>query len=585
MDKQTIAHLLDEMGLLLELQGENLFKIRSYHNAARALENLSEDLGIVIQQNRLREIPGIGLHMAEKIKTLFKTGKLLAYENLKKSIPKGLIELLHVPGLGAKKVRVLYYTLNISNLKELKNAALQGKIAELKGFGKKTEQNILNNLNQIKVYGKRMLWWKALPIVEMLESSLEQLKSIQKFEFAGSFRRKLETIGDLDLVIASSEPEKIMEWVCQQPWIEKILSKGITRSSICLKMGIQVDIRIVPQEQFSSTLIYFTGSKEHNIHLRKRANALGWSLSEYGLAPLKEHGKKTPLPTDLKKKTVTEKQIYRFLGLDFIPPELREDQGEIEAAEKGTLPHLIEETDLQGVFHCHTTDSDGHHTLEEMIFAAQRLNWKYIGISDHSKSSYQANGLNETRLFNQIDHIETLNRSKKFTPYIFAGLECDILTNGQLDFSNSVLKELDFVIVSIHRSFQMQEKQMTERLIKAIEHPYSTMIGHLTGRLLLKREPYAINTTKVIDACIANGKIIELNAHPMRLDMDWRLWHKAIEKGLKCSINPDAHSQEDLLYYRIGVNCARKGWMRKEDVLNTFSLAKVKAFLKKNHSK
>lgn len=575
MDKHDIARILNEIGVLLELKGENPFKIRAYHNAARALENLDQELSKIIRDNQLEEIPGIGAHIAEKITHLMKTGRLPYYEKLKKETPPGLLELLKIPGMGGKKIKTLHEKLKIKTLEDLVKACKEGKIAKLKGFGEKTQANILNGITKIKTYGKRIWWWNAVVLGKPILDKLSKLKGVKKAEIAGSVRRKLETIGDLDFLVASNTPATVMEWFTTQPWVEKVLSKGPTKSSILLPKGVQADIRVIPEEDFGFALMYFTGSKDHNILMRKRANERGWTLNEYGLVPL---SKKTKPPA--LKKPVTEKEIYRVLDLSYIPPELREAMGEIEAAEKGKLPKLVEETDIRGIFHCHTTDSDGHNTLDEMVKSAEDLGWEYIGISDHSKSSFQANGMDEKRLIEQVERIRKLNRSKKYKTHVFAGLECDILNNGKLDFPDSVLKELDFVIVSIHRSFNLSETEMTKRLIKAIENPYTTMVGHLTGRLLLKRESYPLNIPKVIDACIANRKIIELNAHPMRLDMDWRHWHKAKEKGLLCSINPDAHSTDDLQYYQAGVNIARKGWLEKEDILNTQPLKKVQKFLK-----
>jgi DNA polymerase (family X) len=352
--------------------------------------------------------------------------------------------------------------------------------------------------------------------------------------------------------------------------VEKVLAKGPTKSSVLLKEGMQADLRIVTKEQFPYAFIYFTGSKAHNIKLRLRALQMGYSLSEYGLEPLRK---------GLSfKKPATEADVYQILGLSYIPPELREDMGEIEAAEKNKLPKLIEEKDIRGILHCHTADSDGHNSLEEMVAAAQGMGWEYLGISDHSQSSVQAHGMKEDRLFEQVQKIRKLNQSKKYTPHVFAGIECDILPNGKMDFPDRVLKELDYVIASVHSAFSLDEKTMTARLIKAVENPYTTILGHPTGRLLLRREPYAVNMKKVIDACIANGKIMELNGYPNRLDMDWRLWHKASEKGLKCCINPDAHSITDLQYYLSGVNSAGKGWLQKENVFNTLPLRKVQAY-------
>ncbi len=575
MDKHEVAAILDEIGVLLSIKGENPFKVRAYHNAARSIENLDENLGTIVQNRRLETLPGIGTKIAKKVTTLVITGRLPYYVKLKKSIPKGLLDLLKIPGLGNKRVQLLYKTLKIKNIKSLVAACRKGKLAKLAGFGAKTQASILNNIEKIKSYGRRLLWWNAEKIALPIVEKLSNLKAVKKAEIAGSFRRKLETVGDLDFLVASSSPATVMKWFTSQPWVEKVLAKGSTKASVRLKDHTQADLRVVPEEQFAFALLYFTGSKEHNIAMRKRANDMGYSLSEYGLEPIKARHPK-PL---LKKKLLTEKAIFEAFGLSYIPPELRENMGEIQAAEKGKLPQLVEEKDIRGVFHCHTTDSDGHNTLHEMVAAAHGLGWEYIGISDHSKSSFQANGMDEQQLFGQIEQIRKLNRSRKFSTHVFAGLECDISIKGTLDFPNQILKELDFVIISIHRSFNLEEKTMTSRLIKAIENPYTTIVGHLTGRLLLKRDPYAVNIAKVIDACIANHKIVELNAHPMRLDMDWRYWHKASEKGLKCSINPDAHSISELQYYRSGINIARKGWLEKTHVINTLNLKQIQKIL------
>lgn len=575
MDKHQIASILEEIGVLLTLKDENPFKIRAYHNAAREIESLEEDIKLLVQEKTLDTLPSIGKKIAEKIEILVLTGKLPYYEKLKKSIPKGLLELLNIPGLGGKKVKLLYQKLKIKNLKELKKACKEGKIAKLAGFGKKTQENILNGIEKNVSYSQRFLWWDAIQLAEPLLEKLSKLKEVKKVKIAGSLRRNLETIGDIDFLVATNKPESVMKWFTSQPFVAKVLSTGPAKSSIRLSQGIQVDLRVIPEDQFGFALLYFTGSKEHNIKMRQRAHEKGYSLSEYGLEPLKKKS-----TADLKKLT-TEESIFKWFGLSYIPPELRENSGEIEAAEKKKLPTLVEATDIKGVFHCHTTESDGHNTLEEMVKAAQDLKMKYIGISDHSKSSFQAHGMDEERLFNQIKKISILNKSNRFSVHVFSGVECDILKNGHLDFSNDILKKLDFVIASIHSSFNLDEKTMTARMIKAIENPYTTMIGHVTGRLLLKREPYAVNVTKVIDACIANDKIIEINGNPMRLDMDWRYWHKASEKGLKCCINPDAHTVYDLQYYLSGINIARKGWLQKKDILNTLPLAKVQAYLKK----
>ncbi len=566
VDKHEAARILDEIAVLLELKGENPFRIRAYTRAARTLESIDEDLETLIAEERLDTLPGIGEGIAEKVTILVKKGRLPYYEKLKKSIPPGLLEILKIPGLGGKKVKVLYEKLKIKNIADLEKACRTGKIAKLKGFASKTQINILNSIAKVQTFGRRFHWFRAMKIAQPVLKELSSLKETKKVELAGSARRHLETVGDLDFVVASSSPAKITKWFTKQPWVEKVLGVGTTKASVRLKEGIQADLRVVSEKEYPFALLYSTGNKDHNVRLRQKANKLKLSLSEYGFEP------------PLKKTPRTEEEIYAALGYNYIPPELREDTGELEFAAKKKIPALVQEKDIRGAFHCHTTDSDGHNNLQEMVAAAEDLGWEYIGISDHSQSSFQANGMDEDRLFQQVSRIRKLKKPKV---HVFAGLECDIHNNGKLDFPDSVLKELDFVIVSIHRSFNLDEKTMTARLIKAIENPYTTMVGHVTGRLLLKRDPYAINLPKIIDACARNKKIIELNVHPMRLDMDWRYWRRAAEKGVLCCINPDAHSTEDLEYVSAGVGVARKGWLTKKDVFNTLPLAKVKEYLKR----
>lgn len=558
MDKHDVANALEEIAVLLDVKGENPFRIRAYQAAARSIINLEEDLDKVVAEKRLDELPGIGKDLASKITTLVKTGKLPFLEKLKKSIPESLLELLNIPGLGGRKIKILYDKLGIQTLEELTKACESNKLLNIKGFGSRSQEKILEGIKKLKTYGVRLLWWDAKEIVNFFIANLKKIKGVKQVDIAGSFRRKLETVGDLDFVVATTQPKKVLNWFSRQG-IE-VLGQGPTKVSIRLRTGLQADLRVVPQNQYCYALLYFTGSKDHSIELRKRALQLGFSLNEYDLTP--------------RENLKSEEAIYNALGLEFIPPELRENRGEIQAAEENRLPKLVKDKDILGILHCHTTYSDGHNTIEEMAEAAKELGWQYIGISDHSQSSYQANGMDEKRLFDQMDKIKKLR--KKAPVYIFQGLECDILPTGKLDFPNSVLKELDYVIASCHSMFKMEEKKMTARLIKAIENPYTTILGHITGRILLRREPYALNVQKVIDAAIANDKIIEINAYPSRLDMDWRFWIKAKEKGLKCCINPDAHQTKHLQYYKAGVNIARKGWLEKKDILNTLSLAKLK---------
>jgi DNA polymerase (family 10) len=409
---------------------------------------------------------------------------------------------------------------------------------------------------------------------------LRALPDVIQAEAAGSLRRGLETVGDLDFIVAADDVAVVVGWFTKLAGVKEVTAQGETKASVRFESGLQADLRIVPDEQFVFALHHFTGSKDHNVQMRQRALARGLSLSEWGLVPAEGEGTAKEKAERAQKKSGirNEEGLFKALGLHFIPPELREGMGEIEAAEKGELPRLVELGDLRGAFHNHTTASDGRNTLAEMAAAAEALGWDYLGIADHSKSSYQANGLSEERLLKQVDEIHALNASKRCKTHVFTGTECDILPDGRLDFEDAVLAKLDYVVASVHNVFTQEEAVMTARVIRAIEHPRTTMLGHLTGRLLLRREGYRIDVGKVVDAAIANDVIIELNASPWRLDLDWRYWRKAAEKGLLCAINPDAHETGGLEQVRVGINSARKGWLTKENILNTRGLAAVKKY-------
>ena len=437
----------------------------------------------------------------------------------------------------------------------------------------------------------------AAPIV----TGLRALPQVKRAEAAGSLRRGLETVGDLDFIVAAEPIAPVFDWFTTLPEVKEVTARGETKASVRFESGLQADLRIVPENQFVFALHHFTGSKDHNVQMRQRALARGLGLSEWGLVaeagrhadapkseaeggePEAKKGRKTVKAVVAEKGLAadvppvrSEKDLFAALGLAFIPPELREGIGEIEAAEKGELPRLIEPDDLRGAFHNHTTASDGRNTLLEMVGAAQDLGWEYFGLADHSKSSFQANGLSEERLLAQVEEIRALNASRRFKVHIFTGVECDILADGRLDYEDAVLAKLDYLVASVHNAFAQDEETMTARIIRAIEHPRTTMLGHATGRLLLRREGYRVNLAKVTDAAIANGVIVELNASPWRLDLDWRHWRKAAERGLVCAINPDAHETGGLRHVRAGINAARKGWLTRENVLNTRSLAEVK---------
>ncbi len=581
MTKNEIADVLTEIGLLLELKGENPFKVRAYQAGARVLESLEDaELTRLIEADELLTVKGIGDALAQKITELRQTGKLEFFEKLKASVEPGLIELLEIPSLGPKKIKTLFDKLGVNSIATLTAACTDGRVAELAGFGEKTQEKILAGIKNRAAYGRRHLWWEACAVAEPIVEGLRALPQVKRAEAAGSLRRGMETVGDLDFIVAATEVAPVVSWFVAMPGVQEVTAQGETKASVRFESGLQADLRIVPEDQFVFALHHFTGSKDHNVQMRQRALARGLSLSEWGLLPSEGEGTVKLKAEDRGRRTAatTEAELFAALGLKFIPPELREGLGEIEAAEKNALPQLVELGDLRGTFHCHTTASDGRSTLLEMVGAAQALGWEYLGIADHSKSSVQANGLSEERLLRQIDEIAALNASRRFTTHVFTGTECDILADGRLDFDDSALEKLDYVVASVHAAFVQDEATMTSRIIRAIEHPRTTMLGHLTGRLLLRREGYRVDVAKIIDAAIARGVVIEMNASPWRLEMDWRHWRKAAERGLLCAINPDAHDTAGLMHVRAGVNAARKGWLTKAQVLNTRSLADVKTY-------
>jgi DNA polymerase (family 10) len=585
--KAQIADILDQIATLLELKGENPFKVRAYRAGARVLESIEEaELGRLVAEDKLQTVKGIGEALAQKITTLSRSGRLDYFDELKASVEPGLVEMLQIPGLGPKKIIALHERLGVDSIAALSAACASGKVAELDGFGEKTQEKIVAGIKNREAYGRRHLWWEAWEISAPLLAGLRALPQVSRAEAAGSLRRGLETVGDLDFLVAATDIAPVVEWFTSRPGIAEVTAKGETKASVRYETGVQADLRIVPEDQFVFALHHFTGSKDHNVQMRQRALAQGLSLSEWGLAPAGgEETVKAKVSAAKPAKIKAEEELFSRLGLHYIPPELREGLGEIEAAERGELPRLVELDDLRGAFHCHTTASDGHNTLAEMAAAAAALGWDYLGLADHSKSSVQANGLSEERLLRQIDEIHAFNAAKRCRTHVFTGTECDIRSDGRLDFEDDVLARLDYVVVSVHNALTQEEDVMTARIIRAVENPRTTMLGHVTGRLLLRREGYRVNVGKVIDAAIAHGVVIELNASPWRLDMDWRYWHKAADRGLLCCINPDAHDTEGLAHVRAGINSARKGWLTKENVLNTRSLAEVKKWLRQRAGK
>jgi DNA polymerase (family X) len=572
VDKSEIIEHLEAIAILLELQGDNPFKIRAYAQGARALEALETPLEELIANDALASVRGIGSALAEKITTLQQTGELAFYDQLKAKVAPGLLEMLEIPGLGAKKVRALNQELGIDSIEALQKAAESGAVAVLKGFGAKSEAKILEGIRNREAYSARHLRWQLIPVVEGILKGLRGLPAVQQAEAAGSFRRGLETVGDLDFIVASEQAEAVMDWFVQQEGVREITARGSTKSSVRLDDGLQADIRVVPNSQFAFALHHFTGSKEHNVALRQRALQQGLSLSEWGF---EVRGNDVNLPEAVDSETA----LFAALGLDFIPPELREGYDELQLGESGKVPQLIELSDLRGVFHNHTSASDGHDSLQAMAEGAAARGWDYIGIADHSKSSRQANGLNEARLLRQIDAVASYNQSADAACHIFAGCECDILPDGSLDLDDATLARLDYVIIAVHSAFSQPREEMTRRILRAMDHPTVTMLAHPSGRLLLRRESYAVDMDAIIEKALEKKIVIEINANPKRLDMDWRWWRKAAKRGLLTSINPDAHRVAQLDYAAAGVLAARKGGLSKHSVLNTRSVAEIKEWL------
>ena len=583
MDKKEIAGIFEEIGALLELRGDNPFRVRAYYNAARMIDGLQEDLGTLIKEARLTDIKGIGKDLAGKITELYTTDRLQFYEELKSSMPQGLLEMLRIPGFGPKRAKVVYDKLKVDSIEKLEAACHAGKIAALDGFGEKSQQKILEGITLVRQFSSRHRYDKAYAVAQPILDALRSHEGVIRCSIAGSLRRHRETIGDVDFLVSAKPKDAaaIIEDFTAMPGIS-VSAKGETKASVVLKGGIQADLRVVTDDQYAFALNYFTGSKEHNIALRARALKLkNLSLNEYGFSPVSQKEKSAKeLGSSIKCKT--EEDLYEALKLDYVAPELREDMGEIEAAENGTLPKLIELENLRGTFHCHSTWSDGIASVEAIAEAAMDLGLQYLGMADHSKSERQANGLDEKRVRQQAEEIKKLNvKFAKENFRIFFGTECDILGDGSLDFDDQTLALFDYVVASVHQGFNLDAEKMTKRICRALAHPKVTMLGHPTGRLLLEREGYAVNMPEVIAAAAKYNKIIEINAHPYRLDMDWRLWKHAKELGVKCAINPDAHSIPDLQYLAVGIGIARKGWLEKKDVVNCLPLKEVEKALKR----
>lgn len=559
MDKKDIAAILNEIGMMLEIKGESFFKSRAYYEAARAILLMEEDIETLVKEDRLKEFKGFGKALSQKIGELVTTGRLEYYEKLKESVPQGLLDMLKIPGLGPNKVRALYENLGITSIGELEYACIENRLVKLKGFGEKTQQKILEGIKNIRKYEKQFHYPHAKSLAEEIIKTLVESNTVIRCSEAGSLRRKKETVKDIDIVASSNNAESVMKIFVSHPLVMQVNSKGDTKSSVLLKGGIAADLRVVDDREYPYALHHFTGSKEHNVTLRHIAKQEGLKINEYGIFRREE-----------LIKCETEEEIFKTFGMAYIPPELRENNGELEAAREGRLPDLVEIKDIKGVFHVHTLYGDGINTIEELVEACIERGYSYLGISDHSKSAYYAGGLSEEDIKIQHEEIDSLNEKYKHLGFrILKGIELDILPDGSVDYDEEVLSWFDFTIASVHSALNMDEDRMTQRVIKAIKNKYVTILGHPTGRLLLSREPIKINMNEIIKIAAEEKVIIEINANPYRLDLDWRYCKAAKEAGCNFIIAPDAHSIDGIEDIKYGVNVARKGWLEKKDIINT----------------
>ena len=563
---KAAAVFVEEYGVLLELSGANAFRVRAYTNAVRALETLAAPLDEMLAAGTLTEVKGIGKSVAELVAEFAETGTARAYEELRTTVPAGLLEMLRVPGLGPRKIIAIREALGVADLDALAEAARAGQLADLKGFGKKTQENILKGIDYIRAHQGRFRSDIARASADELLETLAQLPQTERVEVAGSLRRAKETVKDIDFVVSGTDAEAIAAAFVGHPEVEEILAQGETKSSVRLKNGLQADLRVVTAAQFPYVLHHFTGSKEHNVALRARAQARGLKINEYGLyrgEALVECG--------------DEAAFFAAMDLAHIPPELREGMGEIAAAEAGSLPELVTAADIRGMLHVHSTYSDGADSLAAMAAAVRARGYEYLGMADHSQSAAYAGGLKPDAVKRQWEEIDRLN--EKMAPFrIFKGIESDILTDGALDYDDDILAQFDYTVVSVHSQFNLDRDKMTDRIVRAIEHPAATIVGHLTGRLLLDREGYDVDIDRIVAAAAEHGVAIEINAHPARLDIDWRHVKKARDQGVSIAINTDAHSIGGLDHLPYGIGIGRKGWLRAEDVPNALDADTIAAW-------
>ncbi len=570
MDKSEIVKILNEIGMMLEIKGESFFKSKAYYDAAREIELMGDDIETLVKEDRLKDKKGFGKALSKKVSELVSTGHLQYYEELKNSVPPGLLEMLKIPGLGPKRIKMIYDKLGISTIEELKAACIENNLIKIPGFGEKTQKKILEGIDNLIKYSGQHYFKDAKILSQEIMEALKKQKSVTRLSEAGSLRRKKEIVKDIDLLASSANPEEVMNVFTSHPLVMQVVSSGSTKSSVQLKGGIAADLRVVKDNEYPYALHHFTGSKEHNTALRHIAKENGLKINEYGVFQNNE-----------LIKCETEEDIFKIFGMSYIPPELRENNGELQAAKDGKLPVLVEHKDIKGIFHIHTLYGDGINTIDELAEACIKKGYAYMGITDHSRSAYYAGGLKEEDIKIQHDEIDKLNKKYGHSGFkIFKGIELDILPDGSVDYDEKTLSLFDFTIASIHSALNMDEERMTKRVIEAMKNKYVKILGHPTGRLLLLREPIKININEIIKTAAEENVVIEINSNPYRMDLDWRYCKQAKEAGCKFIISPDAHSIEGINDVEYGVNIARKGWLEKENIINMVNAEKILKMMK-----
>jgi DNA polymerase (family 10) len=563
MKNKELADLFEKMADILEFRGENPFKISAYRKASRIIGDLTKDIEEIAERGELKNIPGIGEGMAQKIEEYLKTGKVSKFEEVKKGVPDELIPMMDIPGMGPKTLSMLHKEKGINNFSQLEKALENGSLMGLFGIGEKKIENIKRGIQLLKQSQGRMNLGIAFPVAKRIMETLRQKTGSKKVEWAGSLRRMKENIGDIDILATGANKEKIVQTFTRLPEVKEVLASGETKASVIVEGGTQIDLRVVEEESYGAALQYFTGSKGHNIHLRGIAKAKGFKINEYGVFK----GKK-------KIAGKEERDVYRVLGMDWMEPELREDRGEIEAAQKGRLPKLIQESEIKGDLHVHSKWSDGTSEIEEIAKAAQRKGYQYVALCDHSQSLRIAHGLDESRLNKQIEEIDRVNEKLRGFQ-ILKGTEVDILTDGKIDHLDKVLRRLDFVVAAVHSGFKQEKEKMTKRIVQALENPLVHCLAHPSGRLLGARAPYEVDIDEVMEAAKKRGKVLEINATLERLDLDDIHCMKAKEMGIRVAIGTDSHHPDQMWMMSLGVAVARRGWLETKDVLNTLSLKEI----------